>query len=284
MANFDEIQDFENDIRSAFGGTGFLSAAQFNDTSDPLGAPKAGLSADLDALAAYVNSLATLPDSPHRAADGTLTSNAEAGRALFLGQGCSSCHVGSSYTDSLRHDVGTIQPSSGSGSWQPLPGVGFDTPTLLGLWSTAPYLHNGQAPTLDDVLLIPGHGSSSTLSSEQRALLVDYLLQIDNDGGPFPAGCDSSQYPGDSDCDGLLDSVETNTGVFVDANNTGTDPLNPDSDADGMSDGAEVAAGYDPLSANSVNVPIPALATLALFFIMVMIRYRLPFVSGVRRP
>src|SRR5690606_13735324 len=43
-ANFDEIQDFENDIRHFAGGTGFLSDADFAATADPLGAPKAGLS------------------------------------------------------------------------------------------------------------------------------------------------------------------------------------------------------------------------------------------------
>jgi len=52
----------------------------------------------------------------------------------------------------------------------------------------------------------------------------------------------------DSDNDGLLDSVETNTGVFVDENNTGTDPNDPDTDDDGINDGDEVlgtAAGLD---------------------------------------
>ena len=50
-ANFDEVQDFENDIRGSFGGTGFLSNADFAATSAPLGSSKAGLSAELDALA-----------------------------------------------------------------------------------------------------------------------------------------------------------------------------------------------------------------------------------------
>ncbi|MBK8068410.1 MAG: hypothetical protein IPK27_12520 [Rhodanobacteraceae bacterium] len=36
-ANFDEIQDFENDIRGAFGGSGFPSDADFAATSAPLG-------------------------------------------------------------------------------------------------------------------------------------------------------------------------------------------------------------------------------------------------------
>lgn len=44
----------------------------------------------------------------------------------------------------------------------------------------------------------------------------------------------------DSDMDGLDDVVETNTGIFIDANDTGTDPNNPDTDGDGLEDGEEV--------------------------------------------
>ncbi|MDP2897382.1 MAG: CotH kinase family protein [bacterium] len=44
----------------------------------------------------------------------------------------------------------------------------------------------------------------------------------------------------DTDADGLCDSVETNSGVFQSAANTGTDPRNPDTDGDGLSDGDEV--------------------------------------------
>lgn len=44
----------------------------------------------------------------------------------------------------------------------------------------------------------------------------------------------------DSDQDGLLDHIETNTGVYVDENDTGTDPENDDTDGDGVKDGDEV--------------------------------------------
>ena len=48
-ANFDEIQDFENDIRAFFSGDGFMENAIFNSStvSNPLGHPKAGLSPSL---------------------------------------------------------------------------------------------------------------------------------------------------------------------------------------------------------------------------------------------
>jgi len=161
-ANFDEIQDFENDIRSGFGGTGFLSPDDFDETADTLGALKAGRSSDLDALAAYVSSLttATLPRSPYRTANGALTAAGSAGRDVFVASSCHSCHSGPGFTDSvagataLLHDVGTLRSSSG----QRLGGVlaGIDTPTLLGVWANAPYFHNGSAHDLEDVFVVAG--------------------------------------------------------------------------------------------------------------------------------
>jgi hypothetical protein len=46
--------------------------------------------------------------------------------------------------------------------------------------------------------------------------------------------------PDDLDGDGLLNEVETDTGVYVDETDTGTDPNDPDSDNDGLNDGDEV--------------------------------------------
>jgi hypothetical protein len=51
----------------------------------------------------------------------------------------------------------------------------------------------------------------------------------------------------DSDGDGLMNSVETDTGSFVDENDTGTDPFDADTDDDGLDDGAEVTLETDPL-------------------------------------
>ncbi|KQV92837.1 LamG-like jellyroll fold domain-containing protein [Rhizobacter sp. Root1221] len=177
-ANFDEIQDFENDIRSGFGGTGFLSDADFAATSNPLGATKAGRSAALDDLAAFVTSLQSYPRSPARAADGALSSAAAAGKVLFDQQQCATCHTGTTFRDGVRHDVGTIQPSSGLGIGVSLVGVGFDTPTLRGIWDTGPYFHNGQAATLADVFN-GGHGNTGSLTAAQKDALVQYLRSID---------------------------------------------------------------------------------------------------------
>ena len=52
----------------------------------------------------------------------------------------------------------------------------------------------------------------------------------------------------DTDGDGLADGVESATGIFVGADDTGTEPLDDDSDGDGLPDGEEVSA--DPFATN----------------------------------
>ena len=61
----------------------------------------------------------------------------------------------------------------------------------------------------------------------------------------------------DGDNDGLADAVETNTGIFVDRNDTGTDPADSDTDKDTFSDGVEVAFGTDPT--NGAEFPEPSI-------------------------
>ena len=59
---------------------------------------------------------------------------------------------------------------------------------------------------------------------------------------------------GDADGDRLPDSAETNTGVFIDLNNTGTDPNNADTDGDGINDGDEVLGTLGGLNLPSMGV------------------------------
>ncbi len=183
----DEVQDFEHQMRELFGGQGFLPDDVFHvGTRDQaLGDPKAGLSPELDALAAYVTSLDHVNPSPHRNPDGSLTADGAAGKATFEKLGCDFCHGGPDFTDSARgllHDVGTITHLSGLHAGGPL--LGLDTPTLLGVWETPPYLHDGSAATLRDVLTTKNpndlHGYVSSLSPREVDQLVAYLEQIDS--------------------------------------------------------------------------------------------------------
>ncbi|MDQ3002156.1 MAG: PKD domain-containing protein [Fibrobacterota bacterium] len=212
-ANFDELQDFEHDMRGPFGGKGFMNDVFFQSGlhNTPLGDPKAGKSPDLDALAAYVASLTGAPPSPYRNPDGAFGTDALAGGLIFNREdvGCAKCHIPPHYTDSrlpghvkpaagavaifpeansqyteegfLLHDVGTLKPTSGQRLAKELPGM--DTPTLKGIWQTAPYLHDGSAATVMDVLTTANngdkHGKTSHLSAVERENLVAFLLQLD---------------------------------------------------------------------------------------------------------
>ena len=189
--NFDEVQDFEGQIRSLAAGTGLLSDAEFNTgtRSQPLGATKAGSSVDLDAIAAYLASLNTFAPSPARAADGSLTEAAAAGKPVFAAQ-CVSCHSGAGFTDSTAgklHDIGTLKTSSGTRLGAPLTGI--DTPTLRDVGATAPYLHDGSAATIHDA--IAAH-TSIRLSATELSNVAAFVQQIGSDE-PTPAGVAAPQ-------------------------------------------------------------------------------------------
>ncbi len=184
--NFDEVQDFEGQIRNFAGGLGLMSDTNFHagTRSQPLGDTKAGLSADLDALAAYLSSLTKNGDSPDRNADGTFTSAALAGQSVFQQQNCAQCHAGPQFTDSalnVFHDVGTLKPSSGQRLGAAL--TGLDTPTLLGLWANAPYLHDGSAATLEAA--VSAHNGAA-INATDLSNLVAFLRQLDDGGSAAP--------------------------------------------------------------------------------------------------
>ncbi|NBU69286.1 MAG: hypothetical protein EBS49_06700, partial [Verrucomicrobia bacterium] len=73
----------------------------------------------------------------------------------------------------------------------------------------------------------------------------------DADGDGIPDVTDP-----DDDNDGLSDTVETNTGTFVDASNTGSNPIVADTDGDGMNDGDEVTAGRNPNKYNYAQITV----------------------------
>ena len=142
---------------------------------------------DLQALSDFTNYAIPLPQNPHQPGAAS-----QRGKVLFDAR-CASCHGGAWLTDSgqgnpnldlagpvLLHDVGTCVTSG------PFPdktatdvnggaraACQFDTPTLRGIFATAPYFHDGSAETLDDVVQrLP---MSSDLSAADRADLVAYL-------------------------------------------------------------------------------------------------------------
>jgi len=178
--NFDEVQDFEGQIRALAGGTGLMTDTQLNTgtRNQPLGDAKAGVSADLDALAAYVKSLAVNGNSPSRTSSGALSTAATAGQQVFRSQNCASCHSGVNFTNSALNvfaNIGTIKPASGKRLGAAL--TGLDVPTLRGSWATGPYLHDGSAATLSDA--ITAH-SGVTLTATDLSNLAAFVASIDD--------------------------------------------------------------------------------------------------------
>ena len=154
-----------------------MSDADFaGDAPRRSGDPKAGLTADLDALAAYVASLDDGAPEPapgrRRLADGR---RAGRPRGLRSAAAARTCHGGVDVhrqRAATLHDVGTLRPSSGTARRT---AHGFDTPTLRGLWETGPYLHDGSADAR-------GRGARAhgrVAPAPQLAQLVAYLNQID---------------------------------------------------------------------------------------------------------
>jgi hypothetical protein len=85
----------------------------------------------------------------------------------------------------------------------------------------------------------PPHGPWRRLQGQAVEADLRTLADTDDDG--IANATDT-----DDDNDGLLDVHETDTGTYVSPTNTGSDPLDADSDDDALLDGAEVALGTNP--------------------------------------
>ena len=105
------------------------------------------------------------------------------GRSLFKTLDCQICHTPPLYTDLKLHDVGTGDVTKEKNSHGR--GTKFDTPALHGLWLTAPYLHDGSAVTLREVLRTgTTHNIVDKIGGADLEALIAFLLALpdDNDG------------------------------------------------------------------------------------------------------
>jgi len=129
---------------------------------------------DLNAVRAYLRSMEPEP-SPYLV-NGQLSEKARRGKQIFEDPavGCSTCHPAPLFTSLKTHDVGTRSALDRSSD--------FDTPTCVELWRTGPYLHDGSAVTLNEVVTTKNpndkHGKTSHLSKEDLDALVEYLLSL----------------------------------------------------------------------------------------------------------
>ncbi|MCX6906725.1 MAG: cell surface protein, partial [Verrucomicrobia bacterium] len=127
------------------------------------------------AMNEYLKSRKPVP-SPHLV-NGKLSPAAQRGAKLFHSAetGCARCHPSPLFTDLATHDVGTRGAQDRETDR-------FDTPSLVELWRTAPYLHNGSVAALRDLLVFANpddrHGKTSHLTADEILDLCEYLLSL----------------------------------------------------------------------------------------------------------
>lgn len=146
-----------------------------------------GLRADeLAALEQFIVHGLHGPANPNLSPQG-LTKQQKRGQMLFEDAqvGCAGCHTPGLGTDGRQHDVGTSTSTDEETALirgDPEKGGRFNTPSLVGLWRSAPYFHDGSAETLGDVLRLTSNvgkmGDTSTLTIDDRLALIAYLLTL----------------------------------------------------------------------------------------------------------
>ncbi len=126
------------------------------------------------AIDIYLKSLQPVP-SPYLEG-GKLSPAAERGKELFHNSrvGCYRCHPAPLYTDLKSHDVGSGTRADRREA--------FDTPTLVEVWRTAPYLHDGRYTTLKKLLVEGRHGlhgsRAKNLTEQDLADLAEFVLSL----------------------------------------------------------------------------------------------------------
>lgn len=159
-------------------------------------APKA---ADVaKAIAAFERTVLSgdAPYDRYKAGDANaLSAEAQQGMKLFFGKAnCSACHVGPNFTDNAFHNIGVgmdkPEVDKGREELSKLKGDrgSFKTPTLRDIARSAPYMHNGQLATLEEVIEYYDKGGTPNdfldeelyvlkLTAEEKKALVTFLRE-----------------------------------------------------------------------------------------------------------
>ncbi len=140
---------------------------------------------ELDDLVKFIKAMPARPNR-FRAANGELTAAQERGLAVFERTRrkngapipdelqCGTCHSGPKYTNQQLTHVGTRKPTDRSSS--------IDTPHLVGIALSAPYLHDGSARTLEEIWTVfnpkDQHGVTNDLSKDELNDLIEYLKTL----------------------------------------------------------------------------------------------------------
>ncbi|HEY6727138.1 MAG TPA: hypothetical protein VI197_24055 [Polyangiaceae bacterium] len=133
---------------------------------DRMGVQESVSAEQISALSSWLDSIPNVPVEP--------SNNPEAAsRGLRLFEdpdvGCTRCHIGPAYADNRAYDVGT--------------GMMLFTPTLIGVGTRQPLMHDGCAQTLEARFGLCGgegdrHGGVSQLDAAQKADLVEFLRTL----------------------------------------------------------------------------------------------------------
>jgi cytochrome c peroxidase len=88
--------------------------------------------------------------------EAAISESAKRGFQLFVGKAeCSKCHAGWNFSDNKFHDIGTTSTDIGRAkidTTDPKAMYAFKTPSLRDTAQRAPYMHNGEWATLEDVM------------------------------------------------------------------------------------------------------------------------------------
>ncbi len=120
------------------------------------------------AVDAYLTSLEPVP-SPYLQ-NGSLSKRAQLGKEIFEKLNCKACHSGIYFTNGAKYEIGKKGRYDKQNSW--------DTPTLIEIWRSAPYLHDGRYSDLADIFKQENHGIRDGISDEELDNLVEYLKSL----------------------------------------------------------------------------------------------------------
>lgn len=128
----------------------------------------------LDDVDVYLKSLKPVP-SPYLEPDGTLTDSAKRGKTIFNGKaGCVRCHTPPYYGDKRKYVLGLGSDSERNRE--------FATPILIEVWRTAPYMYDGRAVTIKDVITTDNknnrHGNTRKLTKKEVEDLSNYVNSL----------------------------------------------------------------------------------------------------------
>jgi cytochrome c peroxidase len=140
---------------------------------------------ELSALVTYISHISR-PPNRYRPLGVELTPAQRRGRDIFyrtqkntgeeipVENRCSTCHSGPMFTDRRVHNVGTLMQYDRTGL--------FETPHLNNIYDSAPYLHNGITPTLEEIWTrynpYDRHGVTNDMTKDQLNDLIEFLKTL----------------------------------------------------------------------------------------------------------